>query len=198
MVLSEGDSISIFWGGSHTGLYAAERPGLKFYGNANGGSRIQNNGGNSLVERLNADLALRPTHVTVLIGANDMTTSVDANDSASTPTAWLTALWSYTDRLRATGAKVAVGTLLPQCNSGNPVYDASFARRRVLANAAIRAAVGTRIDAVIDFAANPIMGDDADACNAVYYSDGLHPTFAGQQQMLVTYRTAVDALIAPK
>ena len=185
VVLSEGDSISIFWSGNHTGMYAAAHPEVTFYGRAVGGSGIP-----TLTSRLDADLALRPTHITVLIGANDL--------NVGDPNLWLASLWSYTQTLRATGAKVAVGTILPQCLSSNPTYTVAFNHARQAANAAIRAAKGSQIDGVIDFAADPVIGEDADACNTALYSDGVHPTTAGQQQMLLTYEPAVGALIAFK
>lgn len=196
VLMSEGDSISVFWGGNHTGIYAATRPDQTHIGRAVGGSAVQNNNGISLVERFDADMALKPTHMTVLIGANDMTNWMDASDPNSQPTAWLNSLWSYTDKVRAQGIKVAVGTMLPQCYPTNQAYNDSFSRRRAIVNPAIRAAVGTHIDGVIDFAADGTIGDDADACDTNKYSDGVHPSFTGQQRMAVIYGAAVDTLVS--
>lgn len=184
VILSEGDSISVFAPGMHTGMYAAAHPELTFYGKAVGGSSIP-----SLVSRRDADLALRPTHITVLIGANDL--------NVSDPSLWLASLWSYIQSMRASGAKVAVGTVLPICVASNPTHTVNFNLARKVANAAIRAARGSQIDEVIDFAADPVIGEDADACNTVLYSDGVHPATAGQQQMYSIYGQAVGALITP-
>lgn len=200
VLMSEGDSISVFWGGNHTGIYAATRPDQTHIGRAVGGSAVQNNSGISLVERYDADMALKPTHMTVLIGANDMTSWRDVDMTGANnhpaPDAWLDSLFTYTDKVRAQGIKVAVGTLLPQCYPTNALYNSAFSQRRVEVNKAIRAAVGTRIDGVIDYAADGTIGDDADACDNNKYSDGVHPSFTGQQRMAVIYGAAVDSLVS--
>ena len=49
-VLSEGDSISYFWGGSHTGIYAASH-NVAYYGKAVGGSGL-----NDVVARYDAEV----------------------------------------------------------------------------------------------------------------------------------------------
>ncbi|WP_288938029.1 SGNH/GDSL hydrolase family protein [uncultured Sphingomonas sp.] len=199
LVLSEGDSISVFWGGSHTGLYAASHPNVSFAGKAVGGTRISDvAGGNGLVQRLTADLALRPGYVTILIGANDL-----GDSSYASTDQWLAALWSYVATVRATGAKVAVGTILPICAPQSAAYVTNHNTRRAIVNPAIRQAVGTRIDAVIDFAADPDIGPDAAACDTQWYKDGLHPTdgtgapnySGGQGRMARIYGQAVDQLI---
>jgi len=183
-VLSEGDSISS-GASTHTGLYSASRPNLTFFRRAVGGSGI-----GQLIERLPADLALNPTHATVLIGANDL-----VHWSRRPASEWVAQLFAYTDQLRAAGVKVVVGTILPQCVTPQPDYLPTFIRQRAEANAAIRAAVGIRIDAVIDFAADRRFGDDADACDTALYQDGIHPTALGQRQMLEVYSVAVDAAL---
>src|SRR5438270_3805950 len=66
-ILSEGDSISVFWNGNHTGIYAKAHPTVTFSGRAVGGSTIS-----SMAGRLAADEALKPQTVTILIGANDL------------------------------------------------------------------------------------------------------------------------------
>ncbi|MFD1787008.1 GDSL-type esterase/lipase family protein [Sphingomonas floccifaciens] len=157
-----------------------------------GGSGID--GGNSLEARFAADAALAPRYVTVLIGANDLTGYPSAD-------AWLNALWTYVAKWKATGAKVAVGTVLPQCLTQNPTVTAEHAARRTIVNAAIRAAVGGKIDGVIDFAADPVMGPDSAACDRSLYGDGLHPTDGtagdanGQGKLSLVYTAAVETLI---
>lgn len=181
-VLDEGDSISVFWAGNHTGIYAAAHPTVSYNGKAVGGSTIA-----TMNSRFAVDSALRPRLVTVLIGANDLTSYATTND-------WLNALWAYTAQWKALGAKVVVGTVLPQCN--NAAHNA----RRVAANAAIRAAVGNQFDAVADYAADPVMGPDAAACNTSLYKDGLHPTDYqtpddGQHKIEAIYARTVDAVL---
>ncbi|WP_198355503.1 SGNH/GDSL hydrolase family protein [Sphingomonas sp. MA1305] len=194
--MSEGDSISVFWGGSHTGIYAALHPNVPFAGKAVGGSRISDSNGNGLVQRLTTDLALQPGYVTILIGANDL-----GDGNYASADLWLNALWAYVATVRASGAKVAVGTVLPICVAGFPQYVATHNARRAIVNPAIRQAVGTRIDAVIDFAADPDMGPDTAACDTRWYKDGLHPTdgandfTGGQGRMARIYSDALDKFI---
>ncbi|MBW6527223.1 SGNH/GDSL hydrolase family protein [Sphingomonas sp. RHCKR7] len=188
-VLSEGDSISVLWGGSHTGLYAAAHPKVTFYGKAVGGSGV-----NDLEARADADLALHPRLLTVLIGANDL-------QAASGARAWLEQLFRYTARFKAAGVTVAVGTLLPVNMPDQPRYTSLHNERRQTVNAELRAAVGHEIDAVIDFAADPVMGPDTAPLDKALYKDGLHPTdggangAGGQGKLALIYAKAVDALL---
>ncbi|MBB3347833.1 SGNH/GDSL hydrolase family protein [Sphingomonas sp. BK069] len=188
-VLSEGDSISVFWGGSHTGLYAASHPKVTFYGKAVGGSGV-----NDLEARADADLALHPRLLTVLIGANDL-------QAAGGARAWLEQLFRYTARFKAAGVTVAVGTLLPINIPDQPRYTSVHNERRQIVNAELRAAVGHEIDAVIDFAADPVMGPDTAPLDKTLYKDGLHPTdggpngAGGQGKLALIYAKAVDALL---
>jgi hypothetical protein len=205
-VLSEGDSISVFWGGNHTGIYAATHPTVTFLGHAVGGSTLNDpTNGNGLIQRQAADLALHPKVMTVLIGANDLNV-VGLNWSLYPSTqAYLDALFAYIAPFRAAGTKVAVATVLPQCTTGDPQSGADLRTNtnRVSVNNGIRAAVGTKIDAVIDFAADPVMGPDAAACDtALYQPGGLHPTdgaaggFGGQGKLELIYAIVVDRLLA--
>ncbi len=188
-VLSEGDSISVFWGGNHTGLYAASHPKVTFYGKAVGGSGVSD-----LEARADADLALHPRLLTVLIGANDL-------QAAGGARAWLEQLFRYTARFKAAGVTVAVGTLLPVNIPDQPRYTSVHNERRQIVNAELRAAVGHEIDAVIDFAADPAMGPDTAPLDKALYKDGLHPTdgapggVGGQGKLAPIYAKAVDALL---
>ena len=195
-VLSEGDSISYFWGGSHTGIYAAARPSLLYYGKAIGGSGL-----NDVVARFDVEAILKPAVVTVMIGANDVLSVGAAGSSYATAQDYLNALFAYAAKWRATGAKVIVGTILGQCQAGNPNnVNGRTNTNRVPVNAGIRAAVGTKIDAVYDFAADPVMGTDAAACDTTLFVDGVHPTngvagLDGQERLAPIYATAVDAVL---
>ena len=101
-VLSEGDSISVFWGGNHTGIYASTRPNLSFRGLAVGGSGMA-----QLEARKAVVLNAHPKVVTVFDCANDMLNFATAQD-------FVTVLFSYVADVRATGAKVAVATVSPR------------------------------------------------------------------------------------
>jgi Domain of unknown function (DUF1996)/GDSL-like Lipase/Acylhydrolase family len=192
VVAMEGDSISVCCsGGIHTGYYQANFPSSNAVGFAVGGSGIDTM---QQTTRKNAVIASKPVSgkwiVTVLIGANDL----NATWLYATTQDWLNALWLYTNSLRAQGAQVMVATILPQGGAG-------FNTRRATANAAIRAAVGTHHNGVIDFAADPDMGCDSCYSNTTWYSDGVHPTFGntvgtGQRKLYDIYAPAVNALLA--
>jgi hypothetical protein len=191
-VAAEGDSISVYWGGGYPGIYDNNSASVSVCGLAVGGSGIS-----SVSNRIGGVLECNGEVVTLLIGANGL------NSSTQTTAQWLTKVWAYTDALRAKGYKVAVGTVLPQYWPDNPSFEVEFNRRRNdEANPAIRAAVGTHIDAVIDFAADPVMGPDAAARNTALYRDGVHPTdgnqagTGGQNKLAAIYGPVVDALIA--
>jgi len=187
-VVSEGDSISVFWGGNHTGIYTTANPTVKFKSFAVGGSGI-----NSLVGRKQQVLDAKPKVFTVLIGANDLT-------GYSTAQAFTDALFAYTGEIRAAGAKVAVGTILPQKIASNPSNSLLHNTMRAQANNTLRAVAGTKIDAVIDFAYHPSMGPDAAAGDTTLYQDGLHPTdggglgVGGQGKLAEFYGPVVNAL----
>lgn len=195
IVVAEGDSISLFWNGSYTGIYALRHPNVDVRGVAVSGSRITDgNGGNGMVQRRAGDLASGPKIVTVLIGANDL-----GDGQYATTQDWLNSLWAYVASVKATGAKVAVGTVLPICLPHIDWYTKRHQERRGIVNAAIRAAVGTKIDAVYDLAADPVMGPDEAACDLALYKDGMHPTEGadgGQGRMAAIYGRVVDRLLA--
>ncbi|PZQ61704.1 MAG: hypothetical protein DI544_03475 [Sphingomonas taxi] len=199
IVVAEGDSISLFWNGSYTGIYALRHPNVDVRGVAVSGSRITDgNGGNGMVQRRAGDLASGPKIVTVLIGANDL-----GDGQYATTQDWLNSLWAYVASVKATGAKVAVGTVLPLCVPQIAYYNDRHRERRPIVNAAIRdAAANKTIDAVIDFAADPVMGPDAAACDKTLFKDGIHPTdgnvqlAGGSGKMAVIYEKVVDRLLA--
>lgn len=193
-VLSEGDSISYYWAGSHTGIYAASRPTVQFWGKAVGGSVL-----NDVVARFDAEVDLKPAVVTLMIGANDVLSVGAIGSPYATAQDYLNALFAYAAKWRATGAKVIVGTILGQCQVGNPNnVNGRTNTNRVPVNAGIRAAVGTKIDGVYDFAADPVMGTDAAACDTTLFVDGVHPTAGvsgvldGQERLAPIYTAPVD------
>lgn len=182
-IVSEGDSISVFWAGNYTGMFAAAYPKIRFTSLAQGGASItEPRGGNGLVQRLPKVVALKPELVTILIGANDLPGFVSGG-------AWLDALWAYVADVKATGAKVLVGTVLPICVESNV---ARFRERRTFVNNEMRAEVGHRIDGVFDFAADPVIGPDDVGCDKNYFRDGVHPTGTTQEIMAKIYRRAVE------
>lgn len=188
---SEGDSISVTWGGNYTGIYANRHPGLRHCGLASGG------GVGEIAARMDKVMACRPDVLSILVGAHGLEEGPNTAD-------FLRNLFAYTDAVRRHGIKVAVATVLPEYHVDNPAFDAIFSRRRVEANAAIRAAVGSHIDAVIDFAADPIMGPDSAAKDLALYRDGTHPTdgcgmgCGGQGKLASVYAPVMDKLLGFK
>ncbi len=207
-VLHEGDSIS---GGFPNG-YAAANPSVTPFTNASAGfSRLAGPGPSppTLESRFADDIAYLPQVFTVLIGANDMTTSGDIDYSGlgnhPDPTAWLADLFAYFADWKAAvpGVYIMACTLTPRSGIGNVLFGEAFAHRRAIVNQALRDAVGTEIDAVCDFAANATIGDDADADDTSKYYDGLHPTSPSTTPtgttvatMVSIYTDALNALIA--
>lgn len=168
-VTSEGDSISVLWSGNHVGIWAKSRPDVTLKSLAVGGSGL-----NNLIAR-KANIGT-PKVFTVLIGANDLAGSLTGD-------AYCSAVLAYVGPVRATGAKVAVGTILPQAPPSANLAQ-GFEAKRVQANTCFRGSVGTSIDAVIDFGAPQLQ------------ADGVHPTDAGQAAMAPAYKAVVDALLA--
>ena len=185
---SEGDSISVTWGGNYTGIYANSRPKVHHCALASGG------GIDAIAARIDKAFACNPAVLTILVGAHGLA------ERAGTQY-FLRKLFAYTDALRSRGTKVAVATILPEYHPQNPRYEITFNRRRADANAAIRAAVGNHIDAVIDFAADPAMGPDSAARDVRLYRDGVHPTdgcglgCGGQGRLAAIYTPVVDNLL---
>ena len=190
VVVSEGDSISVYWAGGHPGIYDSARPAITVCGNAVGGSGI-----GTVVSRIQQLSDCNGEVVTLLIGANDLYTS------SRTEQQWLAEVYNSADGLRAQGYKVALSTVLPRCDQ-TAAWRTEFNRRRAVVNPLIRASVGVHADAIIDYAADPVMGPDSAACNTALYRDGLHPTdgnaagTGGQNKLAVIYTPVVDRLLA--
>jgi lysophospholipase L1-like esterase len=121
-------------------------------------------------------------------GANNFGGGVQATDEATLET-----LFDYCDDRRAAGWKVLLATLLPQSGTANVV---NFNAARSYINPLIRAAVGTRIDAVVDWAADPLMGAEATAANTTYFTDGLHPSNRGKAHLSMIARRPIDSFLS--
>jgi len=128
---------------------------------------------------LPADRTGRKFILSVLIGANDL---VSLGSST-----WLSNLGAYLDARVAAGWTVALCTPTPATTSG-------FNTQRALVLSTMRGWVGTKCTAIIDFAADATMGPDAAASNGTLYSDGLHPTTTGQNNLEAIARTVLNGL----
>lgn len=121
---------------------------------------------------------------TVMIGRNDLT-------SLGTTT-WLTNLAAHLDSMRSAGFYVVLCTILPSTSVG-------FNAPRNTANTELRlwttsgaTIPGKHADAICDFDTTS-MGPDAAASDVGLYSDGTHPTAAGQVILEALFRTVVNA-----
>jgi lysophospholipase L1-like esterase len=125
---------------------------------------------------------------TVLFGANDMTTS-GANQTGAQFEASLKA-WCQ-DR-QAAGFLVVVLTTLAHNTDGGVQIP-----RRNAANALTRQDPSF-YDALADLALNATIGTDTSQNNATYFSDGVHPTLAGNQIIRDIVVDAINTLIVPR
>lgn len=180
----EGDSISVM--GTHSTLYSTVTSDLIYTDQAVGGS-----GMNSVESRKTMMLAKKPANgkwvVTLFIGANDL--------PGADPNLYAERVFAYTDQLRAAGAKVAVGTALPQYTNSKDAME----QKRAIYNQLLKQAVGVHIDAVIDYGGDPVLGAPTAPADTTLYSDGLHPTWgpkSGQEIMFLHYKEVVDKLIS--
>lgn len=116
-----------------------------------------------------------------------LTVKIGTNYGVLTTAEFLTRYAAYLDARRARGWVVVICTILPQILPGSNTW-------RNVVNPILRTWVGTHCDAVVDFAANTTIGEDGDYANATYYSDGTHPTDAGQVIMETIYRPVINAI----
>ena len=93
------------------------------------------------------------------------------------------------DRGAAGWNKRIVLSTLPRTTVG-------FNAKRATANAGLPAFVGVHCETFIDLDTTSI-GADADASNVAKYSDGIHPTIAGQDVIFAVVAPVLDALIIP-
>jgi lysophospholipase L1-like esterase len=164
VVVAEGDSISVDYGGYYTGHFRKMHPGIQYHVLAKSGSSVV-----SMSTRLDQARALNPDIVTIFIGANDL-------GGATSAKAFFDKLMLYVAPLRASGAKVLVATNLPRAASGNAAWNRNHNLLREPVAALLKGAVGKQIDGVIDFGGDPVMGNLESAFNLQLYKDGLHPT----------------------
>lgn len=126
-------------------------------------------------------------------GANDY--YIDTNVSGNL--ALLEQFLLYCDDMRAVGYKVLLCTQLAQ--DGNTSYGAAHNASRSYLDPVVRAAVGSRIDACMDWAADPILGPDSAAFGAntsptACYRDYVHLTAEGSWRASLVARAAIDSI----
>ena len=120
---------------------------------------------------------------------NILTILIGANTNSDSPATFEGVLQSYVQARQATGWKVLVATILPQTTAN---FNSTF---RSPVNTWIRAnSMGA--NAIIDVAADSAIGCDACAADTTYYSDGEHPTAAGQAIMAPYWKAAINTALA--
>ena len=126
--------------------------------------------------------------LSVLVGANDLWLAADT-------ATWLSNLQTYVANRRAAGWKVAVCTVLAKGTVQSSSYVLHNSRRATV-NTALRTWVGLGYcDALVDFAADAVMGTDAAANDlGIWNADGLHPNAAGQVLLEAILRPVIDAI----
>jgi len=177
-----GDSITVAEG-SYANLYAAARPDLAFANRAWGGWGI-----NNLIDNIATIMAQEdPSHITVLIGAND--------SGAQTPVQWLSALEELVGAAKAIKPTVQMGAcgVLP-ADEALPGYS-GFNANRAAINFAMRSAAW--LDFYIPIGDHPTF-EDAAAQDPTLSNDGIH--WAGSSgrayaTMLEVYSAVMDSIL---
>jgi lysophospholipase L1-like esterase len=116
-----------------------------------------------------------PSAAIVFAGTNDFL------DSAQTAASVMANLGGEIQTLKTAGCHVFVGTMLSRTGNdgaGNTYDSAKDAYDALI----LTGAKSYGADAVIDFAANPVLGADGATSNSTYFqADAIHPTQLGQQ-----------------
>lgn len=118
------------------------------------------------------------TNVLVVLGGNDLIASGAAQ--------WFADFKAYCEARQSAGWKVVAQTILPRTTVG-------FNTQRATANTSIRNDTSF-YDALADGAADSTIGEDADASDTTYYSDGVHMTATAHDILDGIVKAAIDAL----
>jgi lysophospholipase L1-like esterase len=120
--------------------------------------------------------------LTLQLGQNDFITG---GPYANKVAGWVTDVQALLATYRTgAGSKLLKIGLTTQ----NPRNDATFLGTRAAVNTAIRALVADgNADFLIDWAVDPIYGQDADVSDITKYPDGVHPSQANQNNMEALY-----------
>lgn len=141
--------------------------------------------------------AVRPSGLNVAIvhaGTNDLSGVFGVSTAAQV----YADLQTLVGHLRSYGYdKVAVATCLPRTGIfGSGVDAAAFETLRNDFNGLVVAGWAGFADALIDYASDAVMGDDATCANTNYYLDGVHPAPGGYDLMYPYAEAALTAMLA--
>lgn len=158
---------------------------LNFYNEAAGGSQFSN-----LLANYAASVGLTLSQysdlriVLVACGTNDLTIG------GRTAAQILADMQTYCGNVRTSGGKVIVGTVLP-----NSVWNGTQIATQQTLNSSIRSGWTGFADGLADYAADPVMGLQANAFNGLLYSGGLHPTALGHSYLAPIAAAAFNSLL---
>jgi lysophospholipase L1-like esterase len=142
---------------------------------------------------LDAVLTIGPPQAKYVLFSELGTNDLLANANVTTAIANIAA---YLDSRRAAGwQKIVQSTIMSRNDAGmtgGGMTEAQFDTARATVNTAIHSWVGTRIDAVADYAADPTMGTGCN--NLTYFWDGVHPTAAGNLILAPIVAAAVNSV----
>ncbi len=179
---------------SYAGLtFSNASPAIRGTNVAVGGSSLS-----SINARLPSDIALAANLsrrgkiiLFIDIGANDIGLG---NAYSGNPNQYLTDYTTLINAFRASGVffKIVGATIISRTSQtdGGTQFDSD----RAVINPALRAMVGTTLDAIADFAANTTMGANGAANNTTYFNSGVHPTDAGHALMAPYAEAAINGL----
>lgn len=172
--------------------YAQANPSKQVLRNAYSGRGLTNyQDGNDIDSHLGEVQALAPQIVIGLIGANDLPNATAADFQNR-----LTSTWAKIRSLMPK-SRIVWCTILPVSESKLGGAYVGFNAKRAAVNAFIRNSVGTAIDDVVDFAADPTVGVDSAADNSSLWNlDGLHPADGAQSYLTAVYTPVVDRQLA--
>lgn len=118
------------------------------------------------------------------LGTNDLGNGTSASDlynGIAVP---------YAASAKAAGFYVALTTVLPRTLNWSEAQE----RERLAYNSLVRRN-GAGVDAVVDWAADPVVGDGVNPSASSFYVDGLHLTMSGQQRLAIVDRAALATLL---
>lgn len=194
-IVFAGDSWVLPFVPFYTDTYANSRPDLTIVNQAQGGRKITDSQGNGLVQHEADVIALKPYIYHAGIGRNDLMSYASAQ-------AWFADFTAHLQRIKAAlpGVQVSVETLTPRGDTNPAAYNA----RRLDANTLIRASLGGGIiDSVVDFAAESLLGVEANWIpTTAVTSDGLHldghpsQPNTGTAHAVTVFSGSMNALVA--
>lgn len=183
-----GDSIT--FGGSYATTWAGANPAVAVTviaanGRVLGVPADLNNGGNSLWGQMATILATGANWLTILIGANGLGNETNGAD-------YVPKLKAFTDVVRATGMKVAIGAPTPY-DSRNGSY-VTFNARRAEFLAVLRPDYRNLADSYIPFGEHPTFNTASDPNAGI--GDGVHLSANGNTAVNETFKAVLDSIVA--